>query len=332
MALLTDSSAIDAADDTLAPTTDARGITRPQGIHSDIGAYEYVQSLAPAPSSIVLAIGGTNPVGGVTNVQIPNPDNTDTTGLIADWVAGTANAIKFTVTDTAPAVSSVTINTVPYTSGTDYAITTATPLTVVVTTTQTHHLTAVRTFTIGVNTKPTVASQNSGSTSGGGTTYGCKDPIALNYNAFSISEPSLCQYAKIIITSTPTNAVVSSSFNSITPTTTPKQILGSGKCSTAFTITENLKLGDRDHKYSKYNKGKVTQVAILQAHINRILAVYYKKAAGPVDGFFGSSTKKGVERLQKVLNTVLQPKHLLKIDGIVGPYTKAAINDSCGGM
>jgi CSLREA domain-containing protein len=39
-ALLPGSPAVDAGDDTAAPPTDQRGVTRPQGPHSDIGAYE----------------------------------------------------------------------------------------------------------------------------------------------------------------------------------------------------------------------------------------------------------------------------------------------------
>ncbi len=39
--LLAGSSAIDAGDDTVCPDTDQRGLTRPQGTHCDIGAYEY---------------------------------------------------------------------------------------------------------------------------------------------------------------------------------------------------------------------------------------------------------------------------------------------------
>jgi beta-glucanase (GH16 family) len=41
LALLPGSPAIDAANDSLCPATDQRGITRPQGTHCDIGAYEY---------------------------------------------------------------------------------------------------------------------------------------------------------------------------------------------------------------------------------------------------------------------------------------------------
>ncbi|MCX6753448.1 MAG: hypothetical protein NTV03_00050, partial [Candidatus Nomurabacteria bacterium] len=40
--------------------------------------------------------------------------------------------------------------------------------------------------------------------SGGGTVYGCKDPAATNYNAFSSSKPELCLYEPTItILSTP---------------------------------------------------------------------------------------------------------------------------------
>lgn len=42
MALLPGSPAIDAGDDTSAPLTDQRGVSRPQGAHTDIGAFEVV--------------------------------------------------------------------------------------------------------------------------------------------------------------------------------------------------------------------------------------------------------------------------------------------------
>ncbi len=115
-----------------------------------------------------------------------------------------------------------------------------------------------------------------------------------------------------------------------TTSTTTSSILNSGPCTSEQTLTDNLKVGARNGVYSTYNKGTVTQVKILQAHINRILASSYNQAAGPVDGIFGPLTKQGVERLQTALNTYLKPTPLLVIDGIVGPYTKAAINNSCG--
>lgn len=37
--------------------------------------------------------------------------------------------------------------------------------------------------------------ESSGGSSSGGMIYGCKDPAALNYNYFSSSNPSLCQYS-----------------------------------------------------------------------------------------------------------------------------------------
>jgi lysozyme family protein len=43
-----------------------------------------------------------------------------------------------------------------------------------------------------------------------------------------------------------------------------------------------------------------------------------------------TKTKQGVQRLQQALNTIVQPQPSLILDGIVGPYTKAAINNSCG--
>ncbi len=113
---------------------------------------------------------------------------------------------------------------------------------------------------------------------------------------------------------------------------TTEEILGSGVCPTELIITDNIKIGARNGLYSDYNKGIVKQVAILQAHINRILSASYKEAAGPVDGIFGPLTNKGVERLQTALNTFLKPKPLLVIDGIIGPFTKAAINNSCGAL
>ena len=48
-ALLEGSPAIDASDDSVAPTTDQRGVPRPQGPRSDIGAYEAPEDVGAAP-------------------------------------------------------------------------------------------------------------------------------------------------------------------------------------------------------------------------------------------------------------------------------------------
>ncbi len=109
-----------------------------------------MNTFATAPSAIHLAKGAADPVGAVTDVQIPLPGATDTHGAVTGWVATTADKIKFTVTDVSPAVSTITINGVAYTSGADYTITAASPLTIVVTTTETGKANAVRTFTVAV--------------------------------------------------------------------------------------------------------------------------------------------------------------------------------------
>jgi lysozyme family protein len=91
-----------------------------------------------------------------------------------------------------------------------------------------------------------------------------------------------------------------------------------------------MKNGDTNGVYSSYNQGVVTEISILQAHINRLLADEYTQAAGPVDDYFRSLTHLGVERIQIKLNQLLQGQITpLVIDGIVGRYTKAAINMSC---
>ncbi len=107
-------------------------------------------------------------------------------------------------------------------------------------------------------------------------------------------------------------------------------IPGGKKCEQKKIITQNLKRGARDGKYSPYNRGVVTQVALLQEHMNRILKDEYgNRASGPVDGKFGPLTERGVKRLQRRLNQLLPRMKPLAIDGIVGPFTKQAINYSC---
>lgn len=109
--------------------------------------------------------------------------------------------------------------------------------------------------------------------------------------------------------------------------------LGSGTCPVNLLITQNMKVGARDGVTNSYTRAVAKEVAILQAHINRILVTQYNQAAGPVDGIFGPKTKLGVQRLQTALRDVLGANlGPAQIDGVVGPFTKAAINNSCGGM
>ncbi len=65
--LLTGSSAIDTANDTVCPLTDQRGVTRPQGAHSDIGAFEVVN---------------TPPTVNLSGVTSSLPEDTDTSSAI----------------------------------------------------------------------------------------------------------------------------------------------------------------------------------------------------------------------------------------------------------
>jgi AraC-like DNA-binding protein len=122
---------------------------------SAVAAAAYTQAQATTPSAITLAIGSSNPVGGVSNVAIPAAGATDTSGAVSGWVSATADKIKFTVADVGTALSTITVNGGAYTSGADYAITAASTLTVVVTTAETGKTTAVRTFTIAVTALPT---------------------------------------------------------------------------------------------------------------------------------------------------------------------------------
>ncbi len=64
MALLAGSPAIDMADDAACEATDQRGISRPQGAHCDIGAYEYQDTTLPVVNSIALK--DSNPTGAAT--------------------------------------------------------------------------------------------------------------------------------------------------------------------------------------------------------------------------------------------------------------------------
>ncbi len=152
--------------------------------------------------------------------------------------------------------------------------------------------------------------------SGGGTFFACRDLTATNYSGFGVSRPSLCIYAQ-------TASIISN-------TQEIAQILGSGSCPANKIITHFMKKGDRDGRYGAYSKQVVTEVKLLQSHINRILAARYAQASGPEDGIFGVFTQQGVTRLQQALNDVLKPQKPLVIDGIVGPFTRDAINNSCG--
>ena len=88
-------------------------------------------------------------------------------------------------------------------------------------------------------------------------------------------------------------------------------------CSADQLLTQNLKAGARNGKIHSFTKGVVTEVKILQSHMNRL---GFK--AGLEDGILGPITDGAIKRMQTYLGT--------RADGLVGPLTRALINNSCG--
>jgi hypothetical protein len=80
IALGAGSSAIDAGDDANCPATDQRGVTRPQGSHCDIGAYEYIPNQPPTNISLSNnTVDENQPVGTtVGTLSTTDPDAGDT--------------------------------------------------------------------------------------------------------------------------------------------------------------------------------------------------------------------------------------------------------------
>jgi hypothetical protein len=152
--------------------------------------------------------------------------------------------------------------------------------------------------------------------------FTCTDPEAINYSRFGRHDASSCEY-EIVTLAMSNNEPAQQEVMEVEQQSTIST------CSLENTVTDNMKVGDRDGQYSSYNNGIVTQVSLLQQHINRILADTYDQAAGPVDGVFGPLTKQGVERLQTALNLKHPNVDTLVIDGIVGPATKNILNESC---
>ena len=104
----------------------------------------------------------------------------------------------------------------------------------------------------------------------------------------------------------------------------------SKECPAELKVNNNMRNGDRNDSFGSYNNGIVTDVSLLQQHMNRLLFDEYgNQASGPVDGIFGPLTKRGVVRLQRRLNQLLPERTDLIIDGIVGPFTRGFINTSC---
>ncbi len=163
---------------------------------------------------------------------------------------------------------------------------------------QLHHSLNTDYIVLSVSEAPTITTTTTTS-----VPFGCKDIKATNYQTFGVSSPSMCRYAVVDNTKT---------------TTTTNNTLGvKGQCSATQLLTQNLKAGARNGKYNSFAKTIVSEVKILQAHMNRL-----GFASGKVDGILGPITNGAIKRMQKFLGT--------KQDGLVGPLTRGLINNSCG--
>jgi hypothetical protein len=106
MALLAGSPGIDAANDAVAPATDQRGVARPIGKHSDIGAYEtqaaggyggsfVIPDLFPmvlrTATNIVVPVYRVGGVAGPASVQFATSDETAIAGQNYQTTSGTLN-------------------------------------------------------------------------------------------------------------------------------------------------------------------------------------------------------------------------------------------------
>ncbi len=149
----------------------------------------------------------------------------------------------------------------------------------------------------------------------------CSDGI-LNQNETSIDKGGVCTPTPRISGSRVTGSFASGINKIIQPVVTTPVVdtpsLGKkGLCSETQILTENLKSGARNGFYNKFAKKKVTEVKILQAHMNRL-----GFASGKEDGILGPITDGAIKRMQKFLGTIQ--------DGLVGSLTRELINNSCG--
>ena len=104
--LLAGSSAIDGANPAYAPTTDQRGVTRPQGVGDDIGAYESCSTAPPTLTSItpnngantgpvdITNLAGTGFVTGAT-VKLTKAGQGDIEGISVTVVSSTKITCRF---------------------------------------------------------------------------------------------------------------------------------------------------------------------------------------------------------------------------------------------
>lgn len=93
-------------------------------------------------------------------------------------------------------------------------------------------------------------------------------------------------------------------------------------CPSHLILTQNMRVGGRDGRINNYskttllNKEILKEAKILQNHLNRL-----GFNSGPEDGILGPISDGAIKRMQRFLGTTP--------DGLVGPITRNAINNSC---
>ena len=130
-------------------------------------------------------------------------------------------------------------------------------------------------------------STSSGRHASGGTTFGCKDPKALNYNPFSWSTPSMCRYTTVAQAALTTNVQMSGSL-----------------CTAKLYPTKVIRLGAKNDS---------AQVTLLQKYLNT-----YEGESLAVTGIYSKADEAAVIRWQEKYRTeILAPQGLTKGTGYV---------------
>jgi uncharacterized delta-60 repeat protein/CSLREA domain-containing protein len=164
MALLSTSPAIGAGNDDTCEDTDQRGITRPQGAHCDIGAYEFVDASGPTPTPTVTKtltstqVPDSTPTATITST--PTPTNTPTpTDAYTPTMTFTSTPTATDIPTNTPVPPTVTTTSTPTVTPTVAPTHTSTStVTKTPTNTPTPTSTATRTATATQTGSPSVVS------------------------------------------------------------------------------------------------------------------------------------------------------------------------------
>lgn len=140
--------------------------------------------------------------------------------------------------------------------------------------------------------------------------YICQDPSAKNYNPtrFGRHRDSWCVFDTQNI----------NNKKELLPLFADKE------CSPAESLTENLQKGDHNGRYGYYQKALVGEIPLLHKHINRFLHKGIREKSS-----FDTTTEDDLKKVQIILNQIFPHMTPLVVDGILGPYTRAALNRSC---